>query len=92
MELLLKSKSYGYESQLGSQSATCAEALLSAYETAPSNEEYNQKALDILEAIWKCRNKKTNLISEVYDVKNNRVGSKLYPYKDFRMMIWEELI
>lgn len=80
----VKSKSYGYESQLGSQSVTCAEALLSAYETSPSNEEYKQKALDILEAIWKCRNKKTNLISEVYDIKNNRVGSKLYPYKDFR--------
>lgn len=80
----VRSQSYGYESGLGSQSVTCAEALLSAYETSPSNEEYKEKALDILKAVWKCRNKKTNLISEVYDVKGNKVGSKLYPYKDFR--------
>lgn len=78
------SQQYGYESELGSQSVTCAEALLSAYETSPSKDEYKQKALDILKAIWKCRNRRTNLISEIYDIKNNRRGSRLYPGKNFR--------
>jgi hypothetical protein len=75
---------YGYESQLGSQSVTCAEALLSAYETSPAKENYRQKALDILKAIWKCRDHKTNLICETYDIKNNKTGLKLYPYQYFR--------
>ncbi len=75
---------YGYDSQLGSQSVSCAEALLTAYETEPSQTIYKTTALDILKAIWNTRNQKTNLISEVYDIKNNTPGGKLYPYEYFR--------
>lgn len=80
----IKSDTFGYESQLGSQSVSCAQALLTAYETDSSKQIYKNEALNILKSIWRVRNKSTNLISETYDVMNNKVGKKLYPYDNFR--------
>lgn len=73
-----------YETQLGQNCSSFAQSLLIAYETDPSKLQYKQKALDILKAIWECRDKSNNLIPEVWDVKLNKSGKDLYPYSDFR--------
>lgn len=73
-----------YETQLGQNCSIFAQSLLIAYETDPSKLQYKQKALDILKAIWNCRDKSNNLIPEVWDVKQNKPGKNLYPYSDFR--------
>ncbi|KLU66412.1 hypothetical protein DEAC_c18110 [Desulfosporosinus acididurans] len=73
-----------YETQLGQNCSNCAQSLLIAYKTDPSKLQYKQKALDILKAVWKCRDKSNNLIPEVWDVKINKPGKNLYPYSDFR--------
>lgn len=80
----IKSEEFGYESQLGSQSISCAQALLAAYEADKSKIEYKEKAISILLAVWNTRDRKTNLISETWDISNNKVGRKLYPYECFR--------
>ena len=80
----VKDSVFGYESQLGSQSVSVAQALLFAYDVNKDKTEYRDKAISILNSIWNTRNKSTNLISEVYDVRNNRVGEILYPYQYFR--------
>lgn len=77
-------KVFEYETQLGAMSVTCAEALLAAYETCPTRTEYRTQALKILKAVWNCRDKETNLIPETWDIFNNTIGKKLYPYEDFR--------
>lgn len=81
---VIKSPDYGYETLLGSHSVSCAEALLAAYETEPSQQLYKNKALSILKSIWECRNKSNNLIAEAYDVMNNKVGKCIYPYNNYR--------
>jgi|GEM_PF-2853746 len=73
-----------FESQLGSVSSSCAEALLAAYETDNTNIQYKNSAINILKAIWNTRNLTTNLIPETWDILNNKIGTHLYPYGDFR--------
>ncbi|MDR3602421.1 MAG: hypothetical protein P4L49_18370 [Desulfosporosinus sp.] len=73
-----------YENQLGSSVTSAAEALLVAYWVDNRKTQYKTKALDILKAIWACRNKVTNLIPEVWDIDRNAVGSNIYPAGQFR--------
>lgn len=73
-----------YENQLGSSVTSAAEALLAAYWVDNSKTQYKTKALDILQGIWACRHKTTNLMPEVWDIDRNRVGSKIYPGAQFR--------
>ena len=73
-----------YENQLGSSVTSAAEALLVAYWVDNRKTQYKTKALEILKAIWACRNKVTNLIPEVWDIDRNIVGSNIYPGGQFR--------
>ncbi|MDR3271084.1 MAG: hypothetical protein LBT32_06235 [Peptococcaceae bacterium] len=78
------SASFGFETQLGSQSVSCAQALLAAYNTDPDQERWLKTALRILQAIWQLRDPDTNLLAEVYDLEHQQPGTRLYPYQDFR--------
>lgn len=80
----VENQAFGYEAHLGGNTSCTAEALLAAYETDHSKAIYLQEAEKMLLAVWNCRNSKTGLIPESWDTMNNKVGSKLYPYSDFR--------
>jgi hypothetical protein len=73
-----------YENQLGSSVTSAAEALLISYWVDSSKTEYKTTALEILKAIWNCRNTQTNLMPEVWDIEKNVVGSHIYPEDQFR--------
>lgn len=77
-------ENYGYESQFSHSSLKSAQALLLAYRNMPEKVEYRNTAINIIYSIWDRRDRDTNLISESWDILNDKVASKLYPYKDFR--------
>ncbi|MDR3287950.1 MAG: hypothetical protein LBT22_00805, partial [Peptococcaceae bacterium] len=80
----VESPDYGYETQLGSQSVSCAQALLAAWESDPSRTEWRAAALAILKGVWRARDPQTNLLPEVYDLQRQMPGTRLYPGQDFR--------
>lgn len=80
----INDSNYGYESQFGNSTLKCAQALLVAYKFQPEKKEYKDIALDIINSIWERRDRETNLISESWDVLEDKPGTKMYPYTNFR--------
>ncbi len=78
------SKEFGYESQLGSSSCAISQSLLFVYKLFPTEKKYLNESLKILKSIWNLRDRETNLISECYDVYNNKKAERLYPANQFR--------
>ncbi|MBP8822071.1 MAG: hypothetical protein KBH07_00335 [Flavobacteriales bacterium] len=78
-----RSSETGLEAQLGSSSCFVAEALALASE-ATGDPSYVEAAVRILKSIWAKRNKQTGLVSEVWDLEKDSVGTRLYPGSMFR--------
>ncbi|MGV9012720.1 MAG: glycoside hydrolase family 47 protein [Flavobacteriales bacterium] len=78
-----RSSETGMEAQLGSSSCFVAEALALASE-ATGDPTYVEAAVRVLNSIWAKRNKQTGLVSEVWDLDKDSVGTHLYPGNMFR--------
>jgi len=79
----IKNPSIGFESQLGSNSCSVVQSLVFTYKVT-CEKKYLIAAVLILQNIWDRRNLETNLISESWDIINDKVGMRLYPNDNFR--------
>lgn len=81
---VINDENYGYESQFSHSSLKAVQALLLAYKEIPEKIEYKNAAINIINSIWERRDRETNLISESWDILNDKAAINLYPYENFR--------
>jgi hypothetical protein len=73
----------GMEAQLGSVSCFAIQALVMA-SMATMDTSYAAYAREALYAVWRRRSPATGMVSEAWDIRADRPGSRLYPEAKFR--------